>query len=116
MPTDRDTLTQELAALMHAHNKWTTRVERLRRLARNLADDSAAAPPPPAAPAGPELAEQLARALAELEAARTVAADWEQKARGLSQTLYKERSEKARRIRALEQEVMALKYSSTGVG
>jgi len=99
LATDIDTLTQEVAALMKAHNTWTMRVERLRRTAQALTDGDS----PSAAVA--DLEGLLRQTEAELEAARARAAEWESKARSLSQLLYKERSERCRRIRELEQEL-----------
>jgi len=107
--TDRDTLTQELTALMKAHNAWTIRVERLRREAQALGAGPAQPEPEALLAAVTDLEEQLRSAQAELEGARTLAAGWEQKARSLSQVLYKERSERSRRIRELEQELMQLR-------
>lgn len=108
MPTDCDNLTRELAALMQAHNQWTARVERLRRTAQQLERSGDVET---LLDAVTELDEQLGRTRAELQAAQALAAEWEQKARSLSQTLYKERSEKARRIRDLQDELSQLRFA-----
>lgn len=108
MPTDCDHLTRELAALMQAHNQWTARVERLRRTAQQLERSSDLET---LLDAVTDLDEQLGRTMAELQEARALAAEWEQKARTLSQTLYKERSEKARRIRGLQDELAQMRFA-----
>ncbi|HWI63280.1 MAG TPA: hypothetical protein VNT75_15685 [Symbiobacteriaceae bacterium] len=97
MLTDAETLSRELAALMQAHNRWTARVARLQR--------QTGEPAAPQTPALKYLEEQLALTSEALAQARSQAADWEQKARHLSQQLYKERSERSRRIRELEDEL-----------
>lgn len=97
MPTTHEALSRELTALMEAHNRWTARVAGLQRLASSLAEPDRG------------MAAELERAQAELAAAEARAAEWEQKARHLSQLLYRERSERSRRIRELEQELDRIK-------
>ena len=82
---------------MQAHNRWTARVARLRRQTGD--------PTIPEGPALKYLEEQLALTSAALAEMRSQATEWEQKARHLSQVLYKERSERSRRIRELEDEL-----------
>lgn len=119
MSVDRDVITQELAALMRAHNRWTARVRRLQRIAAALGDALPEAqavpedilPSPPGPDHSPELErlqaelsslheamhraeEDLQAAQGEREQLRAQAADWEHKARVLAHHITRQRREK----------------------